>query len=380
MAVWTGALETLGLNKVDPSFWEGRRILLTGHTGFKGAWAALWLARMGAKVTGLALAPEAEPNLFALAHVEQDVELRIIDVRNLDHVAAVVDQADPEFVIHMAAQPLVRRSVLQPVETFSINVLGTVHLLHALRNRPALRAALVVTTDKVYENREGGTAFDESDRLGGHEPYGASKAAAEIATAAMAKTYFDGFGAPVATARGGNVIGGGDFSEDRLIPDIIRAVARGERLVLRDPSAIRPWQYVLDCLAGYFCFMQALANKTCSERALNFGPVGGELNVAAVAKSILAALGAERDWVQDPAKAPHESHILKLDSSRSRLGLGWRDHFPGERGLQATAAWYLAWRQGRDMRATTLAAIDEFMAAQAFAAERADALATQKPL
>ncbi len=356
------------MNGVDPSFWRGRRILLTGHTGFKGAWAALWLARMGARITGLALPPEADPNLFALAHVEQDVSSRIADIRNLDHVAAIVEEADPEIVLHMAAQPLVRRAVAQPVETFSINVLGAVHLLEALRNRPALLAALVVTTDKIYENREEGRAFVETDRLGGHEPYGASKAAAEIATAAMAKTYFEASGAAIATARGGNVIGGGDFSEDRLIPDIIRAVERGDRLVLRDPSAIRPWQYVLDCLAGYFCFLQALVETGAGERALNFGPAGGAVDVGAVASSILAALGAGREWERDPVGSPHESHVLKLDSSRSRLRLGWRDHFPGELGLQATAAWYLAWRRGQDMRATSLEAIDDFMAAQKRAA------------
>lgn len=352
------------MNKVDPSFWKGRRVLLTGHTGFKGAWAALWLARMGAKVTGLALPPEADPNLFALAHVERDIDSRIADIRDLEQVAAIVDSADPELVLHMAAQPLVRRSIQQPVETFAINVLGTVHLLAALRNRPGLLAALVVTTDKVYENREDGRAFRESDRLGGHEPYGASKAAAEIAAAAMAKTYFEASGVPIATARGGNVIGGGDFSQDRLIPDIVRAVERGGKLVLRNPSAIRPWQYVLDCLAGYFCFLQALAMKTSAERSLNFGPAAGETGVESIARSILAALGASEDFDRDPAKSPHESFTLKLDSSRSRQDLGWRDHFPGGLGLQATAAWYLAWRQGQDMRAATLAAIGEFTAVQ----------------
>jgi CDP-glucose 4,6-dehydratase len=353
----------LGLNRVEPSFWTGRRVLLTGHTGFKGAWAALWLARMGAKVTGLALAPEADPNLFVLANVGRDVDSRILDIRDREGVADLIEAADPELVLHMAAQPLVRRSVRQPVETFAINVLGTVHLLEALRSRPALLAALVVTTDKVYENREDGKAFAEADPLGGHEPYGASKAAAEIATAAMARTYFAA-GPPIATARGGNVIGGGDFSEDRLIPDIVRAVARGEKLVLRNPSAIRPWQYVLDCLAGYFCFMQALAAKTSSERALNFGPAAGEVTVGAIAGAILAALGADANFDRDLTKSPHESHTLKLDSARARQGLGWRDHFPGDLGVEATAAWYLAWRQGEDMRARSLAAIDAFMAAQ----------------
>jgi CDP-glucose 4,6-dehydratase len=354
----------IGLSRVDPSFWAGRRVLLTGHTGFKGGWAALWLARMGARVTGLALAPETDPSLFNLAKVAQDLDSRIADVRDRQEVASIIAEADPELVLHMAAQPLVRRSITQPVETFAINVLGAVHVLEALRNRPALNAALIVTTDKVYQNHERGISFEETDPLGGHEPYGASKAAAEIAVEAMARTYFDSSGVPIATARGGNVIGGGDFSSDRLVPDIIRAVDRGSKLVLRNPSAIRPWLYVLDCLAGYFCFLQALANKKTCERALNFGPSTGGVSVQALSSSILAALGASQEWESDPSQSGHESCILELDTTRSHNILGWRDQFPGDGAVQATAAWYLAWRKGDDMRARTLAAIDEFMAGQ----------------
>jgi CDP-glucose 4,6-dehydratase len=364
MAFRPRSLESLELSGVDPEFWAGRRVLLTGHTGFKGAWATLWLARMGATVTGLALPPEADECLFSLADVARDVRSHIVDIRDLEGVAFVVAEADPEIVIHMAAQPLVRRSIAHPVETFAVNVLGTVHLLEALRNRPGLLAAVVVTTDKVYENPEDGAFFVESAPLGGHEPYGASKAAAEIATAALAKTYFDASGVAVATARGGNVIGGGDFSEDRLIPDIIRAVDSGGRLILRNPAAIRPWQYVLDCLAGYFCFAQALAMKTTQERSLNFGPAAGEVSVAAIARSILKALGAEPEWDLDPLQSPHESNALNLDASRARRILGWRDYFPGDRGLEATVAWYLAWRKGEDMRAASVKSIDAFMSAQ----------------
>jgi CDP-glucose 4,6-dehydratase len=357
-------MEDVGLSRVDPSFWAGRRVLLTGHTGFKGGWAALWLARMGARVMGLALAPETDPNLFHLANVSQDLDSRIADVRDRQGVASIIAETDPELVIHMAAQPLVRRSIAQPVETFAINVLGTVHVLEALRNRPALSAALMVTTDKVYQNHERGISFGETDPLGGHEPYGASKAAAEIAVEAMARTYFEGSGVAIATARGGNVIGGGDFSSDRLVPDIIRAVDRGSKLALRNPSAIRPWQYVLDCLAGYFCFLQALSTKKTCERALNFGPSTGGVSVQALSRSILAALGATEEWDSDPSQSAHEANILELDTTRSHKVLGWRDLYPGDRAVQATAAWYLAWRQGHDMRDRTLAAIDEFMSVE----------------
>jgi CDP-glucose 4,6-dehydratase len=367
MALRARAVESLGLTKVEPAFWAGRRVLLTGHTGFKGAWAAMWLARMGAHVTGLALPPETNPNLFTLAGVAQDTASMMVDIRDLDGVVAVVAKANPEIVLHMAAQPLVRRAIAYPVETFEINVLGTVYLLESLRSVPGLLAAVVVTTDKVYENREDKAWFTEAARLGGHEPYGASKAAAEIAVQAMAKAYFDA--AAVATARGGNVIGGGDFSEDRLIPDIIRAVDRSCRLTLRNPSAIRPWQYVLDCLAGYFCYVQALAANTTKECSLNFGPAANEVSVASIAGSILEALAAKPEWDIDPMLSPHESNTLNLDSSKARKTLGWRDHFPGARGVAATAAWYLAWRHGEDMRAVSLKAIDAYMAAQDAAPE-----------
>jgi CDP-glucose 4,6-dehydratase len=364
MALRARAVESLGLTKVEPAFWSGRRVLLTGHTGFKGAWAAMWLAHMGAQVTGLALPPETDPNLYTMAKVARDAASMMVDIRDPEGIAAVVAKADPEIVLHMAAQPLVRRAITRPVETFEVNILGTVHLLESLRSAPSLLAAVVVTTDKVYENREDKTWFTEASRLGGHEPYGASKAAAEIATGAMAKAYFDGDGAAVATARGGNVIGGGDFSDDRLIPDIIRAVARGCRPALRNPSAIRPWQYVLDCLAGYFCYAQALAAKTTNERSLNFGPAANEVSVASIARSILEALAAKPDWDLDPMQSPHESNTLNVDSTKAREILGWRDHFPGGQGLAATAAWYLAWRRGENMRAISLEAIDAYMDAQ----------------
>lgn len=363
MAVGAGALEGLGVSgRIDASFWRGQRVLLTGHTGFKGAWCSLWLARMGAEVTGLALAPDSESNLFTMANVVSDVRSCIIDLRDRDGVGRVVRETAPEIVLHCAAQPLVRRSVRDPVETFSTNILGTVHLLDALREGQRPRVVLVVTTDKVYENAELGGGFAEEDRLGGSDPYSASKAAAEIVTTSMAKTYFDAAGVPIATARGGNVIGGGDYAEDRLVPDIVRAVASGQPLVLRYPHSVRPWQHVLDCLAGYLAYVQALAAGRGLPRALNVGPTPGPgVTVREIAEAMLAALGATQSWILDTGPKPDEARMLTLDTSRIRDLLGWEDRLPGRHGLEAAASWYRAVARGADARAITLEQIDRFM-------------------
>jgi CDP-glucose 4,6-dehydratase len=363
LAVGAGAMEGVGVSSpVDASFWRGRRVLLTGHTGFKGAWCSLWLARMGAEVTGLALEPDTEPSLFAMADVASDVESHIVDLRDWAGVRRAVRDAAPEIVLHLAAQPLVRRSVRKPVETFAANVLGTAHLLDALREGALPGVVLVVTTDKVYENAELGGAFAEDDRLGGSDPYAASKAAAEIVTASMAKTYFQAAGVPVATARGGNVIGGGDYAEDRLVPDIVRAVASGQPLVLRYPDSVRPWQHVLDCLAGYLAYVQALAAGRDLPRALNVGPAPGPgVTVREIAEAMLAALEGTQSWVLDTGLKPDEARLLTLDTSRIRDLLGWEDRLPGRHGLEATASWYRAVAGGADARAITLEQIDRFM-------------------
>ncbi|MFN4355709.1 CDP-glucose 4,6-dehydratase [Parvibaculum sp.] len=353
----------MAIDGLDKAFWVGRRVLLTGHTGFKGAWASLWLSRMGAEVTGFALAPETEPNLFALAAIENSVRSHIGDLRDVAALRAAIDAADPEIVIHMAAQPLVRRSYAAPVDTFATNVMGTVNLLEALRGREALRAVLVVTTDKVYENAEQGVSFREEDPLGGHDPYSASKAAAEIVTSSYARSFFAEAGVRVATARGGNVIGGGDFSEDRLVPDIWRALRKGEPLVLRNPSAARPWQHVLDCLSGYFAYARGLSERADLPAALNFGPPpdAAPVTVAALAEAVQSALGGG-GWEPANDTGPHEMMALEIDSRRARACLGWKDRLAGEPCVAWLAEWYRALNVGADMREATFSQIAAFEA------------------
>lgn len=341
----------------DPAFWHGRRVLLTGHTGFKGAWCARWLAGMGARVTGFALPPTTDPAMADL--VRTGATSILDDLANREAVAGAVAQAAPQLVLHLAAQPLVRASYSDPVGTFATNVMGTVHLLEALRGAPGLEAVLVVTTDKVYENDETGRAFNEDAPLGGHDPYAASKAAAEIVTASYARSFFDPAGVPVATARGGNVIGGGDYAEDRLIPDVIRAGRSGVDPALRNPQAVRPWQHVLDCLDGYLTYAQILATDPGAPRALNIGPHDptDTRTVAEVAVAVQAALGVPATWSRDTADAPREMALLSLDPARARQTLGWQGRLDADTAIRLTADWYAAWMNGADMTAVTDAQI-----------------------
>lgn len=354
----------------DPAFWRSKRVLVTGHTGFKGAWAVLWLQRAGAVVTGLALPPDTEPALFELLRPPADLTQYICDLGDRSAVSNAVSQARPEIVLHLAAQSIVRRAARDPVSTAATNVLGTAHLLEALRGSPDLEAVLVVTTDKVYDNTNAGRRFVESDPLGGHEPYGASKAAAEMLTRAFAESYFAPRGIPVATARGGNVIGGGDFGEDRLIPDLVRSVVGGEPALLRNPESTRPWQHVFDCLAGYFAYLESLASGRDVPRALNFGPSGAELTVGSVAEAVLSALGARTSWQRDAVIGPREAERLAIDSAAARQALGWSERLASADAIDWTAAWYTAWRDGQDMRAFSLAQIDAYEALAEPAAAR----------
>jgi CDP-glucose 4,6-dehydratase len=346
---------------VTPAFWRGKRVLLTGHTGFKGGWAALWLSHLGAEVTGLALPPDQDPSLFRLANIDALVDSHFVDVRDSAAVQRLVGGRAFDLVLHMAAQPIVRAALEDPVEAFATNVMGTAHLLQALRAQPALQAVLVVTTDKVYANAETGRAFVEDDPLGGKDPYAASKAAAELATAAFARSYFDRLGVPVATARGGNVVGGGDFSRDRLVADIVRAARAGEPVVLRHPEATRPWQHVLDCLAGYFTYLEALASGRALPGALNFGPSpgGAPVTVGELATLGVEALGA-RPWRHEPDPASMEARTLSLDAGLAARTLGFESRMDARDAVTLTMDWHRRLAAGEDAQALCLEQIERY--------------------
>ena len=334
---------------LDPLFWRGKRVLLTGHTGFKGAWAAIWLSGTGAEVTGLALPPDQSPSLFELARVADLAESLLVDLRDEAAVAQALAGRRFDLVLHMAAQPIVRTAIEDPVATFASNVMGTVHLLQALRAQTGLKAALAVTSDKVYANAETGRAFAEGDALGGKDPYSASKAATEIAVASFAKSYFEPAGVPLATARGGNVIGGGDFSRDRILADIVRAARGQEQVVLRHPEATRPWQHVLDCVAGYLVYLQALAGDPTTPRAMNFGPRPGgrEVTVGELASLGVEALGAQA-WRHEPDPKSIEARSLAIDAGLARRALGFESRMDAPAAVALTMDWYRRQANGED--------------------------------
>ncbi|THD82047.1 MAG: CDP-glucose 4,6-dehydratase [Phenylobacterium sp.] len=333
---------------VDPAFWRGKRVLLTGHTGFKGSWAAIWLAHMGAEVTGLAQTPDQTPSLFELARVGDLVESRILDMRDPGAVERALSGRTFDLALHMAAQAIVRAAIEYPVGAFATNVMGTVHLLQALREQPALKAALVITSDKVYANAETGRAFAEGDALGGKDPYSASKAACEIVTQSYARSYFEPR-VPVATARGGNVIGGGDFSRDRIVADIVRAARAGEAVVLRHPEATRPWQHVLDCVAGYLTYLQALATEPETPRALNFGPRPGgpQVTVGELASLGVEALGGQ-PWRHEPDPTSLEARSLAIDAGLARRAIGFESRLDAPAAVALTMDWYRRQAAGED--------------------------------
>jgi CDP-glucose 4,6-dehydratase len=351
---------------VTLSFWKGRRVFLTGHTGFKGAWLSLWLAELGAKVSGYALAPATDPNLFELGGVAEGLAANTIaDIRDLEALRHAMRAADPKIVIHMAAQPLVRDSYADPIGTYATNVMGTAHLLESVRSLPSVRAVVVVTTDKCYENNEWVWGYREVDRLGGRDPYSNSKACAELVTAAYRQSFFKGDDAApaIASARAGNVIGGGDWSKDRLVPDILRgSISPSGELRLRNPEAVRPWQHVLEPLSGYLLLAERLASgETGFDEGWNFGPYAGEERpVIEVAKAIVDSLGVGKVVVDRDPTAPHEATLLQLDCSKARAKLGWAPKFQFERTITFTSSWYAAWLQGKDMKSFTRAQIREY--------------------
>lgn len=349
---------------VDPGFWSGRRVFLTGHTGFKGAWLSLWLQSLGAELTGFSDEVPTDPSLFELARVGEGMEDVRGDVRDPEAIAAALAAAAPEVVIHMAAQPFVRRSFAEPRLTYETNVMGTVNVLEAVRAAAGVRTVVNVTTDKCYENREWEWGYREDEPMGGHDPYSSSKGAAEIVTSAYRRSFFsDPDGPRLASARAGNVIGGGDWGEDRLIPDAMRAALAGETTRVRNPNAIRPWQHVVNPLSGYLVLAQALWESPEHARGWNFGPADEEARPVGWVIERLAELWPERvKWTLDEGPHPHEATYLKLDSSLARARLGWRPLLALEPALAETAAWYRDLAAGAEMRATTLAQLERFAA------------------
>jgi CDP-glucose 4,6-dehydratase len=345
------------------AFWRGRRVLLTGHTGFKGAWALAWLHRMGALVTGLSLPPNTNPALYDLIRGDQLCASIIGDLRDGAAVEAAVKASAPELVLHMAAQPIVRRAIADPIESIATNVLGTAHLLQALRGCASVKAVLVVTSDKVYANDESGRAFLEDDRLGGKDPYSASKAAAELVTSSFARSYFDALGVPVATARCGNIVGGGDYSQDRIVPDVIRAAQSGQALTLRHPEATRPWLHVIDGVAGYLLYLEALSAGASLPRALNFGPFEDEgLPVQDVVRLMQETLNCPAGWRHEPVAGSIEMRALAVGSALARETLDWRDRILGPERIRWTGRWHHDVAAGADPRLRLYADLDAYMA------------------
>jgi CDP-glucose 4,6-dehydratase len=347
---------------VDPAFWRGRRVLVTGHNGFKGSWLCLWLQALGAQVCGISLAsPPSVPSLYELAGVERGMEVCFAcDVRDAQALWQAVQRARAEVVIHMAAQPLVRASFAAPRETFEVNALGTAALLDAVRGCETVRAVVVVTSDKCYAPNAAGRPHVEQDPLGGDDPYSASKACAELIVASYRDSFFSGAAGPrVATARAGNVIGGGDFGAERLLPDVFRAALAGDELLLRNPGAVRPWQHVLSPLSGYLALSQALCESDGFARAWNFGPATyDELPVREVVERVGELWPGGIAWRTDEREHPRENPALRLDSTRARKELGWEPLFGLEDGLGMTAEWFRGYRDGKDVRVVTLGQIE----------------------
>ncbi len=362
MADWPRALESLVV-RPDPDFWRGKRVLLTGHTGFKGAWLALWLQQLGAQVTGIALAPAGPSNLFEQMGPGLVQHHHLTDICDAPALAVRVRAARPDIVLHLAAQALVRASYLAPLQTFNTNVMGTAHLLDALRDLPGVRVAVMVTTDKVYRNLEHAYPYRESDALGGHDPYSASKAASETMIASYRDAYLAGQGVAVASARAGNVIGGGDWAPDRIIPDAVRAWQQGQALQVRSPEAVRPWQHVLEPLAGYLRLAQCLWDRPELAGAYNFGPASHEAaTVRDVVELAVKSYGAGKVHYQNNSKNLHEATWLALETAKARADLGILPHWPLPVAVDRTLAWYRAQHAGAEARALCLADIAAYCA------------------
>jgi CDP-glucose 4,6-dehydratase len=349
-------------SNINPDFWCGKRVLITGHTGFKGSWLSLWLQSMGANLSGIALEPPTEPALFAVARVAEGMEHHIVDIRDFASVKAHMDGFQPEIVIHMAAQPLVRLSYSQPVETYATNVMGTVHVLEAARHAGSVKVIVNITTDKCYENREWVWGYREDEPMGGHDPYSNSKGCAELVSSAYRKSFLKEAGIAMATARAGNVIGGGDWALDRLVPDVMRALEQHEPVLIRNPHAIRPWQHVLEPLSGYLLLAERLyIHGQLDAEGWNFGPRDEDARpVQWIVEHLCDQWGRGASWTLQPGDHPHEASFLKLDISKARQRLQWTPSWTLETALKNITEWHQAWLQGLDMRTVCLNQINHY--------------------
>jgi CDP-glucose 4,6-dehydratase len=355
-------VEVTQLSQVDAPFWQGKRVLLTGHTGFKGSWLSLWLQSLGARVRGVALAPPTRPALFQVADVAEGMESCEADIRDYAALQGLVGTFQPEIIIHMAAQPLVRLSYHSPVETYATNVMGTVHVLEAARLAGSVRAIVNVTTDKCYENREWVWPYRENECMGGHDPYSSSKGCAELVSDAYRRSFLSRMGIAIATARAGNVIGGGDWADDRLVPDILRALEKHQPALIRNPQSVRPWQHVLEPLSGYLILAQHLFEQgQAYAEGWNFGPRDEDARpVRWIADRLCAGWGRGASWLPQSGDHPHEANFLRLDISKARQHLRWWPRWPLEAALSHVIQWHQAWLEGRAMRAVCLGQIAQY--------------------
>ena len=348
--------------RLNPAFWKDKRVLLTGHTGFKGSWLSLWLHSMGVVVRGISLDPPTTPALFKVAHVANGMDHQVADIRDYEAIKALVNSFKPEIIIHMAAQPLVRLSYQQPIETYATNVMGTLHLLEAARHAGSVRAIVNVTTDKCYDNKEWTWGYREDEPMGGHDPYSSSKGCVELLSSAYRKSFLNDSGIAMATARAGNVIGGGDWALDRLLPDTLRALEQKQPVQIRNPNSIRPWQHVLEPLSGYLVLTERLFEYGQEyAESWNFGPREDDYQpVQWVVEQLCHQWSDGATWEMQTGLHPHEANFLKLDISKARQRLQWAPNWNLETSLELIAVWHKAWLAGQDMRNICLQQIKSY--------------------
>ena len=347
---------------IDQGFWQGKRVFLTGHTGFKGSWLSLWLASLGAEVRGYALNPPTSPSLFNEAKVDRVIDSQIGDIRDQEALHESMTTFNPDVLIHMAAQPLVRYSYDAPIETYEVNVIGTAKVLEVARNCAKLKAIVNITTDKCYENDERSQGYKENDPMGGHDPYSSSKGCAELVTLAYRRSFLQDQGVSLASVRAGNVIGGGDWADDRLIPDILRSFEKKEPVVVRNPKATRPWQHVLEPLSGYLTLAQKLyKDQKKYAGGWNFGPNDNDAKPVDWILDQMISKWPNSSWKLDVSSNPHEAGFLKLDISKAKSQLGWQPVWELNRTLEKIIGWHRSWLSQEDMQAVSLTEIEEYM-------------------